>query len=112
MNYEVISATVQEHEVYPDEYRGAAVVELRRDDGVVGDVWVTVAKSQGVQDGYQKVSLYGDPGDGASSWCPDTFDANDCDKILDSCTDVALAAWHKFREGEGRYWICLAPTPR
>jgi len=106
MNYEVMNVTVQEHEVYPDEYRGAAVVELRRDDGVVGDVWVTVgvpayledlADSQGVQDGYEKVSLYDGDSNCASSWCPDTFDANDCDKILDACTDVALAAWRKFQ---------------
>jgi hypothetical protein len=83
---------------YCDEWETVMVIDLRRDDGEEGDVWIVAgvpdyrrgsSAAAGTQDGYQTVRVFGNSPD---TWCPDNFDADDDLAILDACMAAALRA--------------------
>lgn len=99
-SYEVLAAHVEPDHV--GEYSGAVVVDLRRDDGVEGDIWVAAgvpdhlvgtAKASGHTYRMKDVWAWGATHD---DWCPSQFDYRDMTAMLDAARKVALKTWTEF----------------
>jgi hypothetical protein len=107
MKYEVIGQPRIESE-YSDQYQTVMVIDLKREDGVTGDVWIIAGvpdSQQGSSDaartqyGYQEVWVFGDSVD---MWCPECFQVPDADgsgcyydvmsDIIEACCKAALTA--------------------
>jgi hypothetical protein len=96
MKYTIVG-TPQVQAEYCDKYETTMVIDLKREDGVEGDVWIVAGVQdywQGLsdaartQEGYQGVRTFGDHPD---MWCPHTFDCEDAEDVLLSVVDVALS---------------------
>ena len=91
---------------YSDKYETTMVIDLKRDDGEIGDVWIVAgvpdynrgsSDAGGTQRGYETVRVFGDCVD---MWCPESFRVPDedgcyqtvCDEIVSACESVALKA--------------------
>jgi hypothetical protein len=103
--YEVIGQPQIQQEYCTDEFQTVMVIDLKREDGETGDVWIIAgvpdhmqgsSQAARTQSGYQDVWVFGDSLD---SWCPESFRAGAADDmrvILDVCRKSAIAA-HKER---------------
>jgi hypothetical protein len=78
MTYKLIGTPRIEAE-YSDRYETTMVVDLRREDGVTGDVWIVAGVPESdrgssdaarTQEGYLTVRVFGDSPD---HWCPESF---------------------------------------
>jgi len=83
---------------YSDEWETVMICDIRRDDGVIADVWIVAgvptskrgsSAAAGRQRGYCDVRMFGDS---AGHWCSPCFDADDADDIITACRTAALAA--------------------
>ena len=101
MTYALIGTPRIESE-YSDEYETTMVCDVRRGDGVTGDVWIVAgvpdyqrgsSDAARTQYGYERVRVFGDSPD---SWCPASLDADDADDIIATCESVAIAT-HRAR---------------
>lgn len=99
MSYTVLQTRI--HHDCAGWWSGAVVVDLKRNDGVEGAVWVEAgvppsrtgtAQAVGVT-GLQTAWLFGDSRD---AWCPESFIKDDPDEILAVAGPVALQAWNDF----------------
>lgn len=90
---------------YSDEWETTMVIDVRRNDGVEGDVWIVAgvpdylqgtAAACGSEQGLLDVRVFGDSPD---CWCPASLDPADMDAILEAVSAVALAT-HKARGNE------------
>lgn len=112
MTYELIGTPRIENE-YCDEYETTMVIDLMREDGVTGDVWIIAgvpdynqdsAKAAATDRGYETVRVYGDCVD---VWCPKSFRIADevgsyrsvIDGVVASCQSAAIKA-HRERMAE------------
>jgi len=109
MTYEVIGTPRIEAE-YSDEYETTMVVDLRREDGATGDVWIVAgvpdyqrgsSDAARTQSGYQRVRVFGDCPD---HWCPKSFWPTDEDyeslaeEVIAACEKTALQTHRQERE--------------
>ena len=83
---------------YSDEYETVCVIDLKRNDGETGDVWIVAGvrpqdrgtvQACGTQAGFRRAWLYGDSRD---CWCPASFANDDADAILEACQAAAIKA--------------------
>jgi hypothetical protein len=105
MKYELIG-TPRRIESDSDEHETVMVIDLRREDGATGDVWIAAgvpdylrgaAQAAGSQHGLLDVRVFGDAVD---MWCPESFQIADEDggysgvaaDIIAACGDAALTA--------------------
>jgi hypothetical protein len=88
---------------YSDEWETTMVADLRREDGETGNIWIVAgvpaylqgtARAAGHTSGLERVRVFGDSPD---MWCPDSFDHEDSDAMLDAVEDAALRR-HRERE--------------
>jgi hypothetical protein len=109
MNYEVIGTPRIERE-YCDEYEAAMVIDLKREDGETGDVWIVAgvpahlqgtAQAAGHTRGLASVRVFGDSPD---MWCPESFRPGDDDygqvaaDVVAACEPAALKTWREYRD--------------
>lgn len=99
MTYELIGQPRIESE-YSDEWETTMACDVRRDDGVTGDVWIVAgvpdylrgsSEAAHTQRGYERVRVFGDS---PEHWCPDVFvkpDWADIDVIATVHDDVLAA---------------------
>jgi hypothetical protein len=104
MTYELIGEPRIEPE-YSDSYETVMVCDLRREDGVTGDVWIVAGVPRSdrgssdaarTQEGYLTVRVFGDSPD---HWCPESFRPDEgegdyreiSDSILQAVRKAALA---------------------
>ena len=101
MTYELLGKPFVESE-YSDEWETVMVCNVRRSDGVEGDVWIVAgvrdyqrgsSTAAGTQAGYQGVRVFGDS---PSHWCPDSLRPEDgdyssvADAIVEAVSEAAL----------------------
>jgi hypothetical protein len=98
--YEVIGTPHVETE-YCTEYETVMVIDLKRGDGVTGDVWIVAgvppylqgtAAACGHQSGLQDVRVFGDSVD---DWCPDSCREPDEDGSYQTVRDEIVEAVRK-----------------
>lgn len=88
-----------------NQWETTMTIDLRREDGVVGDVWIVAgvpdyhrgsAEAARTQSGYQTVRVFGDTPD---TWCPVPNWREVMAEIVEACYPVAMAA-HQARMTE------------
>ncbi len=111
MTYEIVGSPKIQAE-YCDEYEAAMVIDLKREDGATGDVWVVAgvpghlqgtAQAAGHTMGLASVRVFGDSPD---MWCPESFrPLNEGESysriaadVVEACEGAALKAWREYRE--------------
>jgi hypothetical protein len=113
MTYELIGNPRIETE-YSDQYETVMVCDLKRDDGVTGDVWIVAgvpaqhvgsSNAAGHQYGFQSVRVFGDS---PSMWCPESFRpieepdtysyADVAEAVVEACRAAALATHNEARQ--------------
>lgn len=100
MTYELIGSPRIEPE-YCDQWETTMVCDVRREDGVIGDVWIVAgvpdyqrgsSEAARTQRGYETVRVSGTSPD---HWCPPTFQDADLEGVsqgvIEACMSVALA---------------------
>lgn len=112
MPYELIGTPRIETE-YSDEYETVMVCDLKRHDGVIGDVWIVAgvpdylrgsSNASNTQRGYEQVRIFGDSVD---MWCCAPFQTPDEDgrystvmyEVIEACEKAAIQT-HRERMNE------------
>lgn len=94
-NYKLIG-TPQVQVEYSDEFETVMVCDPQRSDGETGDVWIVAgvpdynqgsSRAAGHQSGFEDVKVFGNSPD---HWCPESFDPDDADAIIEACRETAL----------------------
>lgn len=107
MKYEMIGKPQVQDEYTEDKWETVLSANLRREDGVTGDVWIVAgvpdyhvgsSRAAGHQLGFERVRTFGDSPD---CWCPDSFDSEDRDEIIEAVESAAIQA-HRERIGTAR----------
>jgi hypothetical protein len=98
MKYGVVISTPRIESEYSDEYETTMVIDLVREDGAIGDVWIVAgvpdylrgsSDAARTQAGYTSVRVFGDDVD---MWCPESFRVADEDGHYQSVAEDVLAA--------------------
>lgn len=125
MKYEVVGAPRIESE-YCDAWESVMVIDLQREDGETGDVWIvagipeyqrgTALASSGCESiaasaypGMMTVSVFGDSVD---TWCPDSFKVRDEDGYYQTVRDDVIAACERSALTAHRQRLAVAAEVR
>lgn len=111
MTYEVIGEPRLKTEDC-DEWEAVMVIDLIREDGVIGDVWIAAgvpdyhrgtALAARTNRGCESIWVFGDSLD---MWCPHQFQDDPAgieSDIENACRKVALDAWHAWESAVPEY---------